>query len=532
MSDTWWVDASHFSNIGSWAHTRLNGEDCLNGGRDRQVPPREQAASTPIPIKTAGTYRLWVRSRDFARIQPATRRFKVAVNGVESTLEFGTHRTNGLAWQNGGEYALAPGNARLDLIDSSAYYALVSRLMLTTDLGLVPSGQGAAENVPISRRLSEPDMDNVKLDADFPGGNILVDRREGDTFYLRQALRDNGQDWFYWCFRVRGATGKTLRFRFTSRDVIGPQGPGYSLDGLSWRWLGQASAEGFSHTFDGQPAYFSCALPYTEASLAAFLGRLGKQGQAIDRQTLCRSRGGRSVELLRFGQRSESARGKVFLSTRHHACEMMANYVLEGLMEEVLVGEAGAWLRNNIQFLAVPFVDKDGVEQGDQGKTRLPIDHNQDYGREPHLYPEVAAIEALLGNLQDLRALIDIHCPTLSDHRVYQWGLQDPRLWEQQKAFATLLERARPEGLPYAASNDLDSHVTNWDAAQAKRSSFRLTSWAATRFTCLVTTFEIPYAQAQGTVVDQQSARIFGHRLAIALSAWLQGAGARVPPAP
>ena len=46
--------------------------------------------------------------------------------------------------------------------------------------------------------------------------------------------------------------------------------------------------------------------------------------------------------------------------------------------------------------VCVPFVDYDGVVDGDQGKYRLPRDHECDYGRDvPPIYPETAAIRAL-----------------------------------------------------------------------------------------------------------------------------------------
>ena len=46
----------------------------------------------------------------------------------------------------------------------------------------------------------------------------------------------------------------------------------------------------------------------------------------------------------------------------------------------------------NTRVFCVPFVDLDGVLDGDQGKNRIPHDHNRDYTEEP-IYPEVAAIK-------------------------------------------------------------------------------------------------------------------------------------------
>ncbi|HOA53091.1 MAG TPA: hypothetical protein PKI05_12635, partial [Thermogutta sp.] len=66
---------------------------------------------------------------------------------------------------------------------------------------------------------------DIIIDAAFPGGNILVERIDGDTVYLAQDLRDTEGWWFYWYFRVRGGAGRTVTFRFTNKDVFTCQGP-------------------------------------------------------------------------------------------------------------------------------------------------------------------------------------------------------------------------------------------------------------------------------------------------------------------
>ena len=57
--------------------------------------------------------------------------------------------------------------------------------------------------------------------------------------FLRQDLRDTEGFWFYWYFRVRGASGRTLTFHFTDGKPVGVRGPAISLDeGATWTWLG------------------------------------------------------------------------------------------------------------------------------------------------------------------------------------------------------------------------------------------------------------------------------------------------------
>ena len=77
-------------------------------------------------------------------------------------------------------------------------------------------------------------------------------------------------------------------------------------------------------------------------------------------------------------------------------------------------------------MLAIPFMDRDGVEDGDQGKNRTPHDHNRDYNERP-LYPEVSALMKLGESLKP-RVLVatDLHCPHIRgewNDRVYLVGV-------------------------------------------------------------------------------------------------------------
>ena len=133
---------------------------------------------------------------------------------------------------------------------------------------------------------------------------------------------------------------------------------------------------------------------------------------------LTKSRHGRDVELLQIGQAGPDVQA-VLVTGRHHAAETIASHVLEGFLQEAMSDSpAGEAFRKRYVLFAVPFVDKDGVEEGDQGKNRKPHDHNRDYG-ESSIYPEVQAIKEL-DRAQNFRFALDFHCPmlTLADHQV------------------------------------------------------------------------------------------------------------------
>ena len=220
----------------------------------------------------------------------------------------------------------------------------------------------------------------MKITSDFIGGNIKLVKQEGDTVYLLPDLRDTAEFWFYFCFKVEDAKGKTLTFDFCDKNVIGYYGPAVSADYKNWEWLGKTDERTrFTYTFeDDKPVYFAHHIPYLPEKFSRFCDE-----NNLKTETLCISEKGREVPCLKFGKGSKN----IILTSRHHACESTGTHVLQGVISE-LVREAP----EDISFLCVPFVDYDGVLDGDQGKGRAPHDHNRDYIEEP-LYASVRAIK-------------------------------------------------------------------------------------------------------------------------------------------
>lgn len=392
-----------------------------------------------------------------------------------------------------------------------------------------------------------------EIDADFPGGNIIVSGIDGDTVRLNVDLRDTTQKWFYWSFRIRGAEGRTLNFEFPAvvRGFVGNRGPAISDDdGMTWRWLGDKpdfARTKFRYDFgpDEKEVLFGVGMNYTEKNLKSFFEKY-ENNKDLKIETLCLSKKERNVELLRIPDKGKDADFKICLFARHHACEMMASYVLEGMIETVLSdSDDGTWLREHGDFFIVPFVDKDGVEQGDQGKARRPHDHNRDYVQ--RIYPEVRAImEQVPARLDGKPVLwIDMHCPmlrnvkggptpleTMSNESLqmygtfHQPGTASEECWERQRRFSKILEAERKGPIPYV-------HAFLWDINHGQeRVSARMEDpallgsslWAAMTLPNVVfaTTLEIPYSNASGKVVDVDSARAFGHDMAHAIRVFLE----------
>ncbi len=371
----------------------------------------------------------------------------------------------------------------------------------------------------------------IIVDADFPGGNIILDRIEGDTVFLRPDQRDSFTWWFYWNFRVRGAAGRTVKFQFAGRNPIGTRGPAVSADGgANWFWLDPDAARdsAFSYAFGerAEDVRFCFSIPYLEDNLQKFLNKHRDNPHLLVRE-LCRSRKGRSVERLHVGKISGVPKHRVMLTARHHACEMIASYSLEGLLETVLSDtEPGRWFRDNVEILAIPFADTDGVEDGDQGKNRKPHDHNRDYAGES-VYPSIGALRRFVRRWSGgkLKVMLDLHCPYISganNEVIYLVGNADPAVWRQQQKFAAILESVREGPLPYLAGSSLP-FGTSWNTAKNYGKQKSSSRWAAEQPSVrMATTIEIPYANVGTVLVTSDKARAFGRDLALALRRYIE----------
>lgn len=370
----------------------------------------------------------------------------------------------------------------------------------------------------------------LEIDSNFPGGNIVIDKIEGSRVYLHQDLRDTPTYWFYWHFRVRGAAGRRLSFHFTRGRALGERGPAYSLDdGRRWYWLGGKTVRnnsfGFKFPLHATRVRFCFEIPYTDANLQAFLRR-HRSNPYLNVESLCTTRSGRIVERLRLGCLKGNPRYRVLLTCRHHACEAMASYVLEGILRAVMGRTAlGRWFQRHVEILAVPFVDKDGVEDGDQGKNRRPFDHDRDYqGRS--IYESVHAIRSLVPDWSRGKPLVvfDLHCPWIHTDQgegIYMVGLEEADMWAEQQRFGVLLETIQRGPLRYYAADNLP-YGQRWNSPKNWSVGKDFIHWAQTLpGVRLASSFEIPYADARGQEMNPARARAFGEDLARALKAYL-----------
>ena len=295
----------------------------------------------------------------------------------------------------------------------------------------------------------------MKIHNGFVGGNIRVKEIVGDDVYLENELRDTaeGKTWFYWAFCVEGAEGRRLTFHLGDTR-LGYHGPAVSHDLYAWRWLGELGEDGesFSYCFgeDEGCVYFAHHLLYHPERFLSFAERKG-----LKIETLCTSRKGREIPCVRFGEGDT-----MILTARHHACESTGDYILEGVLDELcrepILG---------LSVLCVPFVDYDGVLDGDQGKNRAPHDHNRDY---------VNGVESIHSAPKAIRAYMDKNPPRFAFdfHSPWHIGERNDNVFivrrgtlplKRQALIGRLLEQELTEGaMYYRTENDMPAN-TDWN---------------------------------------------------------------------
>ena len=243
-------------------------------------------------------------------------------------------------------------------------------------------------------------MGGFSVSTNFEGGNAVIKKIEGNTIYLDSDLRDTTEDWFYWAVCVMGAAGQTITFDFDGKNRIGYYGPAVSGDLENWSWMrGNFTNSEFTYTFkeNENKVYFAHDMVYSRNMFYKFA-----QKDNLKTEVLCVSKKGRNVPFVRFGE----GKNKIVLTARHHSCESTGSYVLEGVLE---------YLHENafedVSVFCVPFVDFDGVVDGDQGKSRFPHDHNRDYDKsEGAIYSSVGKIREYIDQ-NDVALAFDFHSP-------------------------------------------------------------------------------------------------------------------------
>jgi len=138
VDGTLWIEAEDFAEYGPWrldtqfVH-KMGSAYLIAAGVARPVG----SAVTEVKIPEAGTWRVWVRTRNWLK-DFAPGKFTVSIGGQDSGKVLGKGKPEVWAWESAGDFKLPAGPASLELIDLSGAFARCDALLLTRDMAYVP----------------------------------------------------------------------------------------------------------------------------------------------------------------------------------------------------------------------------------------------------------------------------------------------------------------------------------------------------------------------------------------------------------
>jgi len=135
-----WVDALDFEEKGGWKEdtqfVHLMGSGYLIAADEPGIPVADATVTVTIP--ESGTYRIWVRDRNWLRPHnPGT--FRVMIDGKETGNVLGQLPSDDWLWEIAGDIELEAGTHTLSLHDLTGYFGRCASIILTTDMDYLPS---------------------------------------------------------------------------------------------------------------------------------------------------------------------------------------------------------------------------------------------------------------------------------------------------------------------------------------------------------------------------------------------------------
>lgn len=300
-----------------------------------------------------------------------------------------------------------------------------------------------------------------------------------------------------------------------------------SLDGGdSWHWEQPEAfrTSNFTYHFkSNEEVRFSMAIPYTQLNWEQFIEPY-KEDPSLHLSSLTKTKKGREAEMVLIQHPQNKSKAKLLFTARHHACEMMANYVMEGIFSYVM---QDTWMKENFEFMFIPFIDKDGVEDGDQGKNRKPRDHNRDYSGES-VHETTAAVREVVPAWSEhkLKVVMDLHCPWIhsgQNDSIFLVGIEDKQLEAKQLHLSDLIKKHNKSELVYDPKSFCFYGSKPWTVASDIKLGLKSTTWAAQlEGVDLAVSLEFPYGVHGKQLITAENARAFGRDVAAAIKEYLE----------
>jgi len=176
------VEAEGFDDPGGWALDQQSMDQMGSPYRLAHgfgVPVAD--AVTTVALPAPGTYRVWVRTRDWVanwNAPGAPGKFQLLLNGRPLATTFGTEGAK-WHWQDGGTVEIQAATAKLALHDLTGFEGRCDAIVLTRDMNFVPPNEGdemrafrrKAPDLSVGARHASPSQAN-RFDLVVVGGGM------------------------------------------------------------------------------------------------------------------------------------------------------------------------------------------------------------------------------------------------------------------------------------------------------------------------------------------------------------------------
>ncbi len=377
----------------------------------------------------------------------------------------------------------------------------------------------------------------VKPAAMSGNGAVLDVRREGREWVVEFMSEPHGGTeslWFH--LECAGAGNRRIRFAWVNAHVCLGTGSAEAMANVrpvvrlgNGDWERIEEVEVVERRLGGHYVTFRTPRRCHRAAVAfcypygpeELQGTLKEVGGRWEVEAIGLTGEGRQlVRLHASPDRRRRGRPGAYVAARQHAGETPGSWVLDGIVRAVAAEQPAGPLRG-IEWWVVPFVDLDGVVNGDYGKDSFPIDLNRAWAAMP-MRPEVAAIQRDMQYFAEGRArrfVLDLHGPGGGETRIYQMHCRKDRPRAQREAarrFNEMFCAEIPEQ-PTERLGVVPTYGTRWDLRH------NLSSWAWDELgKTLGVTIETAYQPMNdGQWQGRDDYREIGGRIARAAAAFL-----------
>lgn len=332
----------------------------------------------------------------------------------------------------------------------------------------------------------------MHIDSDFECGNIIV-QQLGDAEAELNIRPDTGAKFYQWFyFKVTGPPGVKRTFKIANAG--GASYPrawhGYralaSYDEVDWfRVPTEYDETNLTITHAGSESTTSYAffVPYLSSRREALL-KACEPSPRVSRRSIGKSAQGRPLDLIVVGDETRLVK-RVWVITRQHAGEPMAEWATEGVLRQLIdpADPVAKVILDRATFFVLPNINPDGSALGNLRANANGVDLNRAWDTPSDQCPEiVAALRAIEKTGVDF--LLDMHG---DEERPFIWlshpsVAQSPQLQQIQQQFEVELGKREPALRP--APKIIDS-VSPGDPGMSS-------NYFTAKFNCPVWIVELP----------------------------------------